>query len=171
LVLKENNSLSWWHGLREGDVLFLPNTKPVRMNDQWREYFSKRGVFGMPFASWGRGWSSRYGKRSDPLTGEKRMHKGMDFKAKYGVDVFASASGVVLFAGVSGGYGNLVQLRHANGYTTYYGHLSAILVKQGQKVRRGTRIGKVGTSGRVTGPHLHFEIRKNGKPVNPLPLI
>jgi len=170
-AIKASNSLPWWGGLREGSVLYLPDSKPVRMNEQWRGYFSQRGFFGMPFASWGKGWSSRYGKRSDPLTGETRMHKGMDFKAKYGADVFASATGTVIFAGVSGGYGNLIQIRHANGYTTYYGHLSKILVKQGQKVKRGTRIGKVGTTGRVTGPHLHFEIRKNGKPINPLPLI
>jgi murein DD-endopeptidase MepM/ murein hydrolase activator NlpD len=169
--IKSNNSMSWWHGLREGDVLFIPGVKPSRMNEQWRDYFSKRGMFGMPFSSWGRGWTSKFGKRSDPITGETRMHKGMDFKAAYGVSVFAAASGTVIFAGVSGGYGNLIQIKHSNNYITFYGHLSKILVHQGQKVRRGTMIGKVGASGRVTGPHLHFEIRKNGKAINPLPLI
>jgi murein DD-endopeptidase MepM/ murein hydrolase activator NlpD len=169
--IKKNNSLPWWHSLREGDVLFLAGVKPSRMNEQWRDYFSKRGMFGMPFSTWGRGWSSRFGYRSDPITGEKRLHKGMDFRAKYGVDVFASASGTVIFAGVSGGYGNLIQIKHPNDYITFYGHLSQIFVHQGQRVHRGQRIGKVGATGRVTGPHLHFEIRKNGKAINPLPLI
>lgn len=170
-IIKSNNSMPWWHGLREGDVLFIPGVKPSRMNEQWRDYFSKRGMFGMPFSSWGRGWTSKFGYRSDPITGEKRLHKGMDFKAAYGVSVFAAASGTVIFAGVSGGYGNLIQIKHSNNYITFYGHLSKILVHQGQKVRRGTMIGKVGATGRVTGPHLHFEIRKNGKAINPLPLI
>ena len=169
--LKKWNNLSWWHGLKEGDVVFVPDVKPVRMSDAWKDYFSKRGMFGMPFASWGKGWSSKFGYRSDPLTGEKRLHKGMDFRAKYGVSVFASATGRVIFAGVSGGYGNLIQIAHANGYLTFYGHLSKILVHQGQHVHRGQLIGKVGATGRVTGPHLHFEIRKNGKAINPLPLI
>jgi murein DD-endopeptidase MepM/ murein hydrolase activator NlpD len=95
----------------------------------------------------------------------------MDFRAKYGEAVYAAASGRVIFAGVSGGYGNLIQVKHSNGYITFYGHLSKIYVKQGQKVRRGVLIGRVGATGRVTGPHLHFEIRKNGKAINPLPLI
>lgn len=169
--IKKNNALHWWHPVREGDVLFIPGVKPVRMNEAWHQYFSQRGLFGFPFRSWGKGWSSKFGYRSDPLTGEKRLHKGMDFRAKYGEDVFAAASGTVLFAGVSGGYGNLIQIRHNSTYLTFYGHLSKILVHQGQKVRRGQIIGKVGATGRVTGPHLHFEIRRNGKSINPLPLI
>ncbi len=170
-VLKKANPVSWWKPLRTGDVLFVPEAKPLRMSDQWKDYFSKRGMFGVPFSEWGKGWTSRYGLRSDPITGEQRMHRGMDFKAKYGAEVFASAGGRVTFSGVSGGYGNLIILAHGNGYTSYYGHLSRIEVKVGQKVRRGQRIGRVGTSGRVTGPHLHFEIRKNGRTVDPLPLI
>jgi murein DD-endopeptidase MepM/ murein hydrolase activator NlpD len=169
--LKKENSIPWWRGLREGDVLFVAGAKPVHMDDQWRGYYSHRGMFGVPFATWGKGWSSRYGMRSDPLTGEKRKHGGMDFKASYGVDVFASAGGRVTFAGVSGGYGNLITISHGKGYVTYYGHLSKIYVKQGQRVRRGQRIAKVGATGRVTGPHLHFEIRKNGRTIDPLPLI
>ncbi len=169
--LKEENRIPWWRDLREGEVLFVADVDPIRMNNRWKRYYESRGIFGAPFASWGKGWSSLYGIRNDPLTGEKRMHRGMDFKAAYGTDVFASATGRVVFAGVSGGYGKLVQIRHNNVYTTYYGHLSAIYVKNGQKVRRGQRIGKVGTTGRVTGPHLHFEIRRNGVTIDPLPLI
>jgi hypothetical protein len=170
-ALRDANPTPWWSPLRTGDLLFVPDAKPLRMSDQWKDYFSKRGRFGVPFAEWGKGWTSRYGLRTDPITGEQRMHRGMDFKARYGAEVFASAGGRVTFAGVSGGYGNLVILAHGSGYTSYYGHLSRIEVRVGQKVRRGQRIGRVGTSGRVTGPHLHFEIRKNGRTVDPLPLI
>ena len=169
--LKKENSISWWHGIREGDVLFVADVKPVRMNDKWRAYFGSRGFFGMPFASWGRGWSSKFGKRVDPITGLQGRHPGVDFRAKFGVDVFASATGRVIFAGVAGGYGNLVQIRHNKEYISYYGHLSKILVKQGQHVHRGQIVGKVGATGRVTGPHLHFEIRRYGKPIDPLPLM
>jgi len=169
--LKEENGVSWFSGLREGDVLFLPGTKPLRMTAQWNKYFSQRGVFGIPFAGWGKGWTSGFGVRKDPLTGDVKKHKGMDFKARYGEQVFAAAGGRVVFASFSEGYGNLVQIGHGNGYKTYYGHLSEIKVKQGQKVRRGQLIGKVGATGRVTGPHLHFEIRRNGVPIDPLPLI
>ncbi|HUO57256.1 MAG TPA: LysM peptidoglycan-binding domain-containing M23 family metallopeptidase [bacterium] len=170
-VLKDENGVTWWKGIKEGDVLFVPDVKPIRMIKAWKNYFANRGFFGIPFAGWGKGWTSGFGMRTDPITGEQKLHKGMDFKAKYGESVFAAAAGKVIFAGVAGGYGNLIQIRHANGYLTYYGHLSKILVNQGHKVRRGELIGKVGATGRVTGPHLHFEIRKNGKAINPLPLI
>jgi len=169
--LKADNGLSWFSGLREGDVLFVAGAKPLRMTAQWNNYFSRRGIFGIPFAGWGKGWTSGFGVRKDPLTGAVKKHKGMDFKAGYGEQVYAAAGGRVVFAGVSGGYGNLVQIAHGNGYLTYYGHLSTIQVKQGQKVKRGQGIGKVGATGRVTGPHLHFEIRKNGVALDPLLLI
>ena len=170
-TLKDENGITWWKGIKEGDILFVPDVKPIRMIKEWKDYFASRGFFGIPFAGWGKGWTSSFGYRTDPITGEQKLHKGMDFKAKYGESVFAAAAGKVIFAGVSGGYGNLIQIRHANGYLSYYGHLSKVLVKQGHKVRRGELIGKVGATGRVTGPHLHFEIRKNGKAINPLPLI
>ena len=169
-ALRAENPTHWWRGLKEGDVLFIPGAKPVRMTREWKDYFSKRGIFGTPFSQWA-SWTSSFGLRTDPITGEERSHKGLDLRAKYGVPVYASASGRVLFTGVAGGYGNLIQIKHKDGYVTYYGHLSKILVKSGQKVRRGTLIGKVGATGRVTGPHLHFEIRKNGKALDPLALI
>jgi hypothetical protein len=170
-ILKDENGLSWWSGINSGDVLFIPDVKPVLMTKEWKNYFGQRGTFGVPFASWGKGWTSRFGKRTDPITGESRQHSGMDFKGKYGDEVYAAGTGRVVFAGVAGGYGNLIRIAHADKYMTYYGHLSKIYVKSGQKVRRGTLIGRVGATGRVTGPHLHFEIRKNGKAIDPLPLI
>ena len=169
--LAKENGLHWWHGARAGDVLFIPDVKPVRMLKEWRDYFSQRGFFGVPFAHWGEAITSGFGWRHDPLTGQKEIHPGMDFRAKVGESVYASASGRVIFAGVAGGYGNLIKIHHNSVYTTYYGHLSQILVKAGQKVKRGQLIGKTGATGHVTGPHLHFEIRKNGRPINPLPLI
>ncbi len=170
-IIKDENGITWWHRIHEGDLLYIPGVKAIHMVKEWKDYFDKRGFFGIPFSGWGKGWTSSFGYRTDPITGEQKLHKGMDFKAKYGESVFAAATGKVIFAGVSGGYGNLIQIHHANGYLTYYGHLSKILVKQGHRVRRGELIGKVGATGRVTGPHLHFEIRKNGRAINPLPLI
>ncbi len=170
-LLASENHLTWWHGLRAGDVLYIPNVKPIRMTEEWRNYFSKRGIFGIPFASWGKGWTSGFGWRKDPITGERKIHKGVDFKAHYGESVYAAGTGTVIFAGVAGGYGNLIKIKHPNGYITMYGHLSKILVKGGHHVRRGEIIGKVGATGRVTGPHLHFEIRKNGKAIDPLQMI
>ena len=166
-TIKAENGLTWWKGLKEGDVLFIPSVKPLLMVKEWKDYFSKRGIFGDPLGRWGR-INSAFSFRTDPITGEIRHHNGVDLKAKYGDPVYAAAGGKVIFTGVSGGYGNLVIIASANSYHTYYGHLSKIYAKQGQKVRRGILIGRVGATGRVTGPHLHFEIRKNGKPVDPL---
>jgi murein DD-endopeptidase MepM/ murein hydrolase activator NlpD len=137
------------------------------MTKEWSDYFSRRGIFGDPLGRWGL-INSPFSFRTDPITGEIRHHNGVDLKAKYGDPVYAAAGGRVIFTGISGGYGNLIIVAHANGYNTYYGHLSKICVTQGQKVRRGILIGKVGATGRVTGPHLHFEVRKNGKPQDPL---
>ena len=160
----------WWKALKPGDVLFIPGVKPIRMAQEWISYYSKRGIFGDPLGRWGI-ITSPFGKRSDPLTGDVRHHSGLDLRAKYGDKVYAARGGRVIFTGISGGYGNLIQIAHGNGYITFYGHLSKILVKQGDKVRRGQLIGRVGATGRVTGPHLHFEIRKNGYAVDPLPYI
>jgi murein DD-endopeptidase MepM/ murein hydrolase activator NlpD len=166
-ALKEENGLSWWHGLKPGDVLFIPGAKPVRMTKEWHNYLSQRGLFWDPLGHWGK-INSPFSFRTDPLTGEIRHHNGVDLKAKYGDPVYAAASGTVIFCGINGGYGNLIQIKHSGDYLTYYGHLSKIYAKEGQRVRRGTLIGRVGATGRVTGPHLHFEIHKNGKAVDPL---
>lgn len=168
--IERENGLSWWRHAHAGDVLFIPDVRPIRMVEEWREYFSKRGMFGCPFAKWAT-LTSPFAERVDPITGEERWHKGVDLRAKYGDPVYAAASGRVIFTGVLGGYGNLIQISHGKGYVTYYGHLSKIYAKRGQKVRRGALIGRVGATGRVTGPHLHFEIRKNGKALDPLQFI
>ncbi|MES9869873.1 MAG: peptidoglycan DD-metalloendopeptidase family protein [Sedimenticola sp.] len=115
-----------------------------------------------------KGWiSSRYGYRKDPFTGKKAFHDGVDIAGKKNSDVIAVASGVVTFAGKQSGYGYLIELRHADGYSTKYGHNSEILVKTGDLVSKGQVIGSMGSSGRSTGPHVHFEIARNGKTLNP----
>jgi murein DD-endopeptidase MepM/ murein hydrolase activator NlpD len=100
-----------------------------------------------------------------------RLHAGTDFAAAIGTPVYATADGVVTHAGWSSGYGRLIKIRHANGIETRYGHLNAIRVSVGERVSRGERIGDMGNSGRSTGPHLHYEVRVNGEPVNPMTFI
>jgi murein DD-endopeptidase MepM/ murein hydrolase activator NlpD len=112
--------------------------------------------------------SSRFGWRQDPLTGEASFHPGVDLAVAYGHDVKAAADGVVSFAGVQNGYGNTVVIDHQDGRQTRYAHLSRELVRAGDAVTEGQVLGKSGNSGRSTGPHLHFEVLVNGKPVDPV---
>ncbi len=111
--------------------------------------------------------SSQYGYRIDPFTKTRALHRGIDFAAPTGTAILAARGGTVTFSGYSGGYGLLVIIRHNDEYTTYYGHMHKSYVKVGQKVAMGQTIGEVGSTGRSTGPHLHFEIRKYGSPVDP----
>ena len=126
--------------------------------------YERQGAMGMPVA--GR-VTSTFGMRMHPLLGFMRMHKGMDIGAPYGSPIYAAIDGVVQFAGRSGGYGNFVKLAHAGGLATGYGHMSRIAVSPGARVRRGQVIGYVGSTGISTGPHLHWEVWRNGRPVNP----
>ncbi|MBT8128999.1 MAG: M23 family metallopeptidase [Gammaproteobacteria bacterium] len=120
----------------------------------------------------GKGWiSSYYGKRTDPFSGKLEMHKGMDFAGKKGSDVVAVASGVVTWSGERYGYGNLVEINHGNGYVTRYGHNAEILVKTGDSVERGQTISKMGSTGRSTGPHVHFEVLLNDRQVDPIRFV
>lgn len=115
--------------------------------------------------------TSRYGKRKDPFLGRLAFHSGIDFRTRTGTPVRASGSGTVVRAGRAGGYGNMVEIDHGHGLTTRYAHLSKILVKKGDRVVAGATIAKSGNSGRSTGPHLHYEIRRNGKAINPIGII
>lgn len=125
------------------------------------------GTFGWPVS--GGEISSFYGLRADPFgRGGSDYHPGIDIAVDYGTPIKAAAAGTVTEADVNGGYGRFVSIDHNNGLTTCYGHMSAIAVQPGQKVRRGDVIGYVGSSGYSTGPHVHFEIRQNGSTVNPL---
>lgn len=111
--------------------------------------------------------SSGFGYRSDPFTGGGAMHNGLDFKGPIGTPILAAAEGVVTAAGGQGGYGNTIEITHANGLVTRYAHLSGFNVSLGQKVARGVQIGRMGSTGRSTGSHLHFEVRLNGQAINP----
>ena len=111
--------------------------------------------------------SSGFGYRSDPFTGGGAMHNGLDFKGPIGTPILAAAEGKVTFAGQQGGYGNCIEITHANGLVTRYAHLSGFNVSLGQKVARGVQIARMGSTGRSTGSHLHFEVRLNGQAINP----
>lgn len=111
--------------------------------------------------------SSGFGNRTDPFTGGRAFHAGLDFAAPSGSTVLSAGSGVVSFVGEMSGYGNVVEVTHDSGLVTRYGHLSEFLATQGQAVTTGTPIAKVGSTGRSTGPHLHFEVRRNDQPINP----
>jgi murein DD-endopeptidase MepM/ murein hydrolase activator NlpD len=111
--------------------------------------------------------TSPFGRRSSPYDGDPEVHSGVDIQARYGVPVSAGGDGEVVFAGRDSGYGGLVVVAHAGDVDTFYAHLSAIYVREGQRVRRGQPIGAVGASGRATGAHLHYEVRVRGLPVDP----
>ena len=115
--------------------------------------------------------SSGYGWRNDPLGAGHRQHAGIDLPGRLGSAVYATGAGVVSFAGWASGYGNLVQIDHAGGFRTRYGHLSKILVTAGAGVSQGDMVGRMGSTGRSTGSHLHYEVRVRGAPVNPLAFI
>lgn len=118
------------------------------------------------------GWlSSSMGNRADPFTGEKDFHPGLDISADKGDPVYATADGKVVNASAAGNYGNLVILDHGYGLETRYGHLSAFKVELGQTVKRGDLVGLVGSTGRATSSHLHYEVRANGRILNPLQLL
>lgn len=116
-------------------------------------------------------FTSNFGFRSDPKGRGRRMHAGVDFAAPTGTPIYATADGVVIDAGPESGYGNVVRIQHDFGFETVYAHQSRIRVRVGQQVSRGDRIGDMGRTGRVTGVHLHYEVRLNGRPVNPMTYV
>ncbi|HEY4070569.1 MAG TPA: M23 family metallopeptidase, partial [Sphingomicrobium sp.] len=133
------------------DVIAIPSDKPVRTEVEF---------------------SSGFGVRSDPFRSGAAFHPGIDLAAPYGTPIYATADGTVVRAGWnSGGYGNLVEVDHGRGITTRYGHMSAILVHAGDHVTRGQQVGRMGSTGRSTGNHLHYEVRIDGRPVNPIPFM
>ncbi len=123
----------------------------------------------LPAAEWS--ISSGFGYRRDPFTGRGAMHAGLDFRAGYGSPIHAAAKGRITFVGQKAGYGNVVEISHGNGLMTRYAHMSAFSARKGQLVSAGDVIGAIGSSGRSTGPHLHFEVRINDRAVNPRPFL
>ena len=136
---------------------------------QNRKIQSDRFIAGRPIK---KGWlSSRYGRRTDPFTGKSAWHSGVDFAGKMGSDVIAVAAGVVVWSGERYGYGDMIEISHGNGFSTRYAHNSKNLVKAGDVVKKGQVVALMGSSGRSTGPHVHFEVYKHGRPVDPASYI
>ena len=133
----------------EGSLAMLPQYLPARM-----DYIS-----------------SGFGYRADPFTGVAAFHAGLDFRGPYGAPIYAAAKGRVAFAGVKAGYGNCVEIDHGNGLMTRYAHMSAFHTHRGDQVSAGGAIGSIGSSGRSTGPHLHFEVRIHDRAVDPRPFL
>ena len=130
-----------------------------------QEYREASRLAGWPV---NRGWiSSPYGRRVDPITGRMAWHTGIDIAGRKGTDVVAIAAGVVVFAGQRDNYGNLVEIDHGDGYVTRYGHQQELHVKAGDIVQRGEALGALGSTGRSTGPHVHIEVLRNGRHLNP----
>jgi len=130
-----------------------------------QEYRQATALTGRP-VTWG--WiSSGFGKRVDPFSGTEAWHAGVDFAGRSGSETVAVASGVVTFAGKRSGYGKLVEINHGDGYVTRYGHHESLLVATGEIVKKGQPIGVMGSTGRSTGPHVHFEVLKHGRHVDP----
>jgi murein DD-endopeptidase MepM/ murein hydrolase activator NlpD len=116
-------------------------------------------------------FTSTFGVRSDPFRGTAAMHAGVDIPGAIGTPIYATADGIVVRAGVAGGYGNMVAINHGRGIETRYGHMSKILVEANARVHRGQMIGLMGSTGRSTGSHLHYEVRIDGHAVNPVPFL
>ena len=148
-----------------GDDIFLPGAKYTL--DERIEKFGQ--MFSLPVTV--TRISSLFGYRVHPITKVRTKHTGVDIPGSLNTPVYAARKGKVIFAGYSGGYGNLVIVRHDKGYTTYYGHLNKITTKIGANVGVGVMIGRMGSTGNSTGSHLHFEVRRNGEALNPIDFI
>jgi len=154
--------------LHPGDILYLPGAPASSAKETRGSSLEPAGAGrGFQKPTTGR-FADGFGVRIHPLTGKKAFHAGLDLAPGWRARVMAAQDGKVTFAGIRAGFGRLVVLDHGTGLTSWYAHLDEILVKAQQVVKKGDLIGKVGKTGRVTGPHLHFEVRLNDKPQNPL---
>lgn len=159
------------NSLNLGEYVFIPGKKPAvdLMNEEMQEKYALRSLFISPL---GGRLTSAFGTRRHPVTGKVSTHGGIDIAAPTGTWVGAAADGVVILASTNvGHYGTAVYIDHKNGYITHYGHLSSYNVKVGQKVRAGQLIARSGATGRVTGPHLHFTVKKGGVSIDPLKFL
>jgi LysM repeat protein len=156
------NGLNSPNAIKSGDTIFLPGEKPlqVALNTNSGFMIPVRGRL-----------TSRFGYRAHPMGGGMKFHTGLDIAADYGATVVAAESGKVVESGWHGLLGKVVIIRHSSTYETLYGHNSYLLVRPGEYVKKGEPISRVGSTGLSTGPHVHFEVHKNGTPVNPLPYL
>ncbi|SET17146.1 M23 family metallopeptidase [Stigmatella erecta] len=156
------------------DKLSAEATRQEQSLQELQAYFQdQKSLLASTPSVWpARGWvTSDFGQRLDPYTAERVTHAGLDIAAPHGKEIHAPSDGTVVFAGLEGGYGNVIVIDHGYGIKTRYGHLAKMLVKAGDKVKRGALIAAVGNTGRSTGPHLHYEVRVNGIPQNPRKFI
>ncbi len=173
IVEKKPPLYSWYHkydGERKPIAVFIPKVKPrvAMMTETLASRFEERELFRSPL---GGRLTSFFGSRRHPIFHRKKFHNGLDIAARRGTYIGAARGGRVVFAGWRGGYGRAVIIEHDMGYKTLYGHMSSILVKPGQRVQVGRIIGRVGSTGLSTGPHLHFTVWKRGKLINPLNIL
>lgn len=165
--LLDANDVDDHEGLEPDTLVVVPGGKPLPKAPA--KVVARPQRFTRPVA--GGRITSRYGYRIHPISRSWRLHTGLDIAKPKGAAIKACRDGVVILARAAGGYGNLVILNHGNGLTTRYGHCSSLLVKPGQFVRQGQVIARVGSTGNSTGPHLHLEVRQNGKSINPVPYL
>ncbi|MGM0508614.1 MAG: peptidoglycan DD-metalloendopeptidase family protein [Fusobacteriota bacterium] len=166
-ILEENDLNTT--NLVVGQKIFIPNPDIHYIKSKNQNVYvrsQRNSGFSWPI-KW-RGVTSPFGQRFHPVLKKYYMHDGVDLRASTGTNIYAPRSGRVTYAGWSGGYGNLLKLSHSNGYSTRYGHLVNIFVNSGEYVKKGQLVAETGNTGRSTGPHLHYEIRKNGKPLDPM---
>jgi hypothetical protein len=167
LIQQANEIREKW-GLLPGMWIFIPGAKPVFLNTAIRTQYSKRALFRSPLS--GR-YTSFVGLRIHPVLGFSKFHNGVDIACKNRSWVGAAASGSVIYAGWGGAIGKYIKIDHHNGFQTVYGHLDAIFVRPGQTIKGGQLIGRSGSTGRVTGPHLHFAILENGRIRDPMDFL
>lgn len=154
-----------------GDLFWKRNNEMKKIA---RQIEQMKGEPGVPLSRMPSIWpvegyiTSHFGPRNSPFTGKRRMHAGMDIGAPSGTPIIAPADGIVIFSGRGNGYGEMIEIYHARGMVTRYAHMSKRIAKSGWKVKRGEIIGLVGSTGRSTGPHLHYEVLLSGLPTNPL---
>lgn len=156
------------------DKLSAEATRHEQSLQELQEYFqNQKSLLASVPSIWPvRGWvTSDFGSRLDPYTSERVMHAGLDIAGTHGKEIMSPADATVVFAGLEGGYGNVLVLDHGYGIKTRYGHLSAIAVKPGERIKRGILVAYMGNTGRSTGPHLHYEVRVNGIAQNPRKFI
>ncbi|MBL8922548.1 MAG: M23 family metallopeptidase [Myxococcaceae bacterium] len=156
------------------DKLSAEATRQEQSLQELQAYFSgqKSLLASVPSVWPTRGWvTSDFGSRVDPYTSERVMHAGIDIAGPHGKEIIAPSDGTVVFAGLEGGYGNVVVIDHGYGIKTRYGHLASVKVKPGERVKRGDLVAAMGNTGRSTGPHLHYEVRVNGIAQNPRKFI
>lgn len=165
----KNNHLGLFRSFKKGDILFIPDAKPMVVTEKMNVLLNRRKMFRVPTNGWVAG--RPFGWLMHPIYKKMRFHKGIDMKCSHGTPIFAAAPGKVIYAGRGRGYGKLIKIDHQNGYQTYYAHCSRIFVRTGDEVKEHQVIGRVGKTGLATVSHLHFEIRTNGKPIDPMKFL